>query len=165
MNYGNIEDKYVIGCSLPWKRKRLVNHYLINPVTFINFIKPSAISYYCKNYNGDLNQLEEKRKEITNARHVFKDFNGTPVTALCHVEVIEWVSNTGWPKWISMFCKRNYESYIVVNFIEDTRLENRALKKDKWYLKDMKPDETCSDTFKRFCKEHGLTYVVELPLY
>ncbi|NSY17257.1 hypothetical protein [Neorhizobium sp. AL 9.2.2] len=90
----------------------------------------------------------------------FKDFDGEELSATTHIEQMEWKFGTGYFKWLSLFRPRKVRRSLDIQFSGET-----GKRKGSWkggttgHSIDMNRGELHESAFKRYCAEHGMTFV------
>lgn len=101
--------------------------------------------------------IEEATPTVTFA---FRDFDDETLTARTRIEEREWRFGTGWFKWLSLFRCPKIKRSLDIRFSGET-----GKRKGSWkggtigHGIEMLPGELHKDAFRRYCAQHGMTFV------
>lgn len=90
----------------------------------------------------------------------FYDYDGERIKAQCVIEEREWRFGTGWFKWLSLFIPRKIRRSLDIKFSAET-----GKRKGSWkggtigHGIDMSAGESPESAFRRYCREHNMTFV------
>lgn len=151
------------GWFLPWTQWRHVRYsvYLPDHTLAKDFLDG-------KRKRGDgLSRFEAQRAfEETLPKSVFefKDYDGEQITATTFISEREWRFGEGWFKWLSLFRKPKIRRSLEIQFSAET-----GRRKGSWkggtigHGIDMAAGEPPAEAFKRYCAEHDMTFVRQVP--
>lgn len=104
------------------------------------------------------------RKALENgcptATFAFQDFDGEALTATTRIDEREWRRGEGWFKWLSAFYRPKISRSLDIRFSGET-----GKRKGSWkggtigHSIKMQPGELHESTFRRYCAEHGMTFI------
>lgn len=135
---------------LPWKQWRHVRH-----------------SFY--DMDGDLfahvpDRDWDAREKLETAcptlKFRFADFDGEEITATTRIEEREWRFGEGKFKWLSLFRRPMIKRSLDLRFSAEV-----GHRKGSWkggtigHSIEMRPGELHEAAFRRYCQEHGLTFI------
>lgn len=90
----------------------------------------------------------------------FRDFDGEALTVQTRIEEREWRFGSGWFRWLSIFRKPMIHRSLDLQFSGET-----GKRKGSWkggtlgHAIEMRPGELHEPAFRRYCDEHGMTFV------
>lgn len=151
------------GWFLPWTQWRHVRYsvYLPDHTLARDFIDgPIA------RVGGVDRFLERRAFEETLPKVVFefKDYDGELITATTFISEREWRLGEGWFKWLSLFRKPKIQRCLDIQFSAET-----GRRKGSWkggtlgHGINMQAGEPVVEAFKRYCAEHDMTFVRQMP--
>lgn len=94
----------------------------------------------------------------------FLDFDGEEIEATTRIEKYEWKCGEGWFRWLSLFRRPRVSRSLDIEFSSET-----GRRKGSWkggtigHGIDMRPGELHEAAFRRYCAEHGMTYLGVRP--
>lgn len=138
------------GCFLPWTQWRFVRQswYGLNG-EHVGTVSPPDFSRQC-----------EIRDSVPRASFRFLDFDGEEIEASTFITEREWRFGAGGFRWLSLFRKPHVRRSLEMRFSKEV-----GPRKGSWkggiigHGIDMLPGELHEDAFRRYCIEHGLTFV------
>lgn len=135
---------------LPWLEWRFVRHSLHNLDGSL-FRDVTKVHYP---------EAGEHRKAQPVACYEFSDYDGEVIKVRCQVEEREWRAGEGWFKWLSWFRRPKIRRSVDLEFSSEV-----GKRKGSWkggtlgHSVDQQPEESITDAFMRYCREHGLTFI------
>ncbi len=109
---------------------------------------------------GNWDAQREAEERCPNLSFQFDDFDGERIEVQTHIEEREWKFGTGWFKWLSVFARRNVQRCLDLEFSKET-----GERKGSWkggtlgHSIELLPGELHESAFRRYCEEHGMTFV------
>lgn len=142
------------GFFLPWTQWRHVRHsfYSADGTLLRSFVDGVDRSW---------DDEYAFQKSIPTVDFKFDDFDGERIVAKTKIEEREWRFGTGWFKWLSWFRPAKIKRSLDLEFTAEV-----GRRKGSWkggtlgHGIEMKPGETVEETFRRYCDENNLTFVV-----
>jgi hypothetical protein len=147
---------------LPWTQWRHVRH------SFYGLDGEHVATIWDgKSYKVDPGRWERERAIADDTPSVafeFDDFDGERIVATTRIEEREWRFGTGWFKWLSLFRKPRISRDLDIRFSKETGQEKGSWKGGTvGHSIEMLPGELHEAAFKRYCKEHNMTFVRATP--
>jgi len=141
---------------LPWRQWRFVGHrlYALDGKLFAQL--PHRARFNSPQYAAQ----ELLIKGCPTQSFEFDDFDGERITATTKIEEREWAFGEGKFKWLSLFRRNKVRRSLDLRFSAET-----GKRKGSWkggtlgHGIDMLPGELHEDAFRRYCAEHGMTFV------
>lgn len=106
----------------------------------------------------------EVEKACPSVSFDFDDYDGERISVRTHIEEREWRLGTGWCKWLSLFACPKIRRTLDLDFSKET-----GPKKGSWkggtvgHGIEMRPGELHESAFRRYCAEHRMTFVDQVP--
>ncbi|PWJ88412.1 hypothetical protein C8D77_111135 [Mesorhizobium loti] len=147
------------GKFLPWTQWRHVRKSFYG----INGEHVATMPDTGKSYTLDSGRWERERaieKATPTVSFAFDDFDDERLTVTTMIEEWEWKFGTGWFKWLSLFRKPKIRRSLDLQFSGET-----GERKGSWkggttgHSIDMLPGELHGAAFRRYCREHKMTFV------
>ncbi len=141
---------------LPWTQWRHVRYSLYD----------LEGNHYWTEQNGRYSYDERfaKEEECPSVSFEFDDYDGERITARTHIEEREWHAGEGWFKWLSVFRKANINRMLDIDFSKETGREKGSWKGGTTgHGIDMRPGELHESAFRRYCAEHRMTFIGQVP--
>jgi hypothetical protein len=157
------------GWFLPWTQWRHVRHSLYDLGGALYADMPQRQGGVKLGEGGFFNHFEAQRalEEACPSRaFTFKDFDGEELTATTRIEEREWLLGEKGFKWLSWFATPKIHRSLDIHFSGET-----GQRKGSWkggtigHSINMAAGELHEAAFRRYCGEHGMTFVaaVESP--
>lgn len=151
---------------LPWTDWRFVRHSYYSPDG------EHLRAFWTKGRRHRLNDVGRSawdeeyayKKTVPTVSFEFDDFDGERIVATTLIEEREWRFGAGWFKWLSVFAKPKIRRSLDLAFSAEV-----GERKGSWkggtigHSCDIAVGETPESAFRRYCKEHALTFVGAYP--
>lgn len=145
---------------LPWTQWRHVRHtmYNIDGSVFFEELEDK------KGQKKDWMEWHQARDNLPKVCFRFADYDGEIIEVETFAEERQWKFGTGWFKWLSWFRKDLVKRSLDLDFTKEV-----GKRKGSWkggtlgHSVDLGPNELYETAFKRYCKEHNLTYLQMIP--
>lgn len=148
------------GCFLPWTQWRHVRRSLYGLDGEHVWTEPPQKG---KGYNPAHWDATQAAEEACPTRSfAFLDYDGERLTVRSRIEEREWRFGTGRFKWLSLFRSPKVSRSLDLRFSGET-----GSRKGSWkggtigHSIEMLPDELHEAAFRRYCQEHGMTFIAE----
>lgn len=108
----------------------------------------------------DWDDFFEAKKNVPSVSFEFDDYDGERITARTFIEEREWHFGEGKFKWLSWFRKPMIRRSLDIEFSKET-----GRRKGSWkggtigHGIDLEPNEFHESAFRRYCKEHDMTFI------
>ncbi len=144
------------GYFLPWTQWRFIRHSLYGLKGEHFWTEPKRVV----GEPYDFMARTIARDTCPSASFSFKDFDGEELTANTVVEEREWKFGEGYFKWLSLFRRKKIRRDLDIQFSGET-----GQRKGSWkggtvgHSIEMRPGELHEEAFRRYCSEHGMTFI------
>lgn len=148
------------GKFLPWKQWRHVRRSVYG----LRGELIADVPDYSWRDEGSYERAKEIEASCPVAVFEFDDFDGERILATTRAEEREWLFGEGWFKWLSLFRKPKIIRSLDISFSSET-----GPRKGSWkggtigHSITMLPGELHEDAFRRYCAEHSMTFIGEVP--
>jgi hypothetical protein len=148
---------------LPWTEWRFVRHSFYG-LDGSHFVTDPYAGKSCLGDPGRYERQREMEASVPTASFEFDDFDGERIVAKTKIEEREWKRGAGWFKWLSLVWTNKVRRSLDIEFSSET-----GRRKGSWKGGtigtgiDMRPGELHEPAFRRYCQEHGMTFVSSLP--
>jgi hypothetical protein len=136
---------------LPWTQWRFVRHSFYGLDGYHFWTAPKGMPW------SEGRKIEEMCPSVS---FEFEDFDYERITASTKIEEREWLFGEGWFKWLSLFRKPKVRRSLAIEFSKET-----GKRKGSWkggtlgHGIEMLPGELHEAAFKRYCREHDMTFI------
>lgn len=160
------EDTQSWSCFLPWTQWRHVRFSLYD-TTGAHFW--TQLERERRKARGDgmrmLAEQNEAEKACPKVSFVFRDYDGSVITAATHIEEREWLRGEKWCRWLSWFCQPKVRRSLDIEYSAEV-----GPRKGSWKGGtigcgiDLLPGELHEEAFRRHCIKENLTFMYRLPV-
>ena len=135
----------------PWKSWRLVRHTLFDD-RGLRFAELPGF--------GDWEERHKVQDACPTVRFAFQDFDGEEIEATTRIEEVEHKLGEGRWKWLSLFRRSQVTRHLDIQFSSEV-----GKRKGSWkggtvgHSITMRSDEDHEAAYRRYCDDHGLTFL------
>lgn len=146
------------GCFLPWTQWRFVRKSWYGLEG--EHLRTDWESSDLETRRNSWRAQREFQDAMPRAIFAFKDFDGEELTAVTHIDEMEWRFGTGYFKWLSLFRGRKIRRSLDIGFSGET-----GRRKGSWKggtigsSIEILQGELHEAAFRRYCAQNNMTFV------